>query len=273
MRKLFLKNHTSHKPFIPTQMKKIFLLSLSLAFIVHCTAQKKMKPEDTEIYSPVPPVVTPGNGSQPSSDAIILFDGTNLEKWVASDNQNSPAQWTVHDGIMTVSKDAGNIQTRDNYLDYQLHIEWMVPKDIEGSGQARGNSGLFLASTGRGDGGYEIQILDSYHNDTYVNGQCGSVYKQYPPLVNANRPPGEWQSYDVVWTAPRFYKNGSLKTPARVTVIFNGVLIQNNVALKGPTLYIGTPKYTAHGASPIKLQAHGDASKPISFRNIWLRKL
>ena len=255
-------------------MKKFFLLNLLIASVFSCIAQKKMKPEDTENYTPVPPIVTPGSqNAQPPSDAIILFDGTNLDKWVSSKNTNSNAGWDIHDGIMTVNKMAGNIQTKESFMDYQLHIEWMIPKDIEGSGQARGNSGLFLASTGKGDDGYEIQILDSYNNPTYVNGQCGSVYKQYPPLVNANRPPGEWQSYDVVWAAPRFNEDGSLKLPARVTVIFNGVLIQNNVALKGPTRYIGLPTYEPHGASPIKLQAHGDSSKPISFKNIWIRKL
>ena len=252
------------------QIFTIFATFISLC----CTAQNKMKPEETEIYSPVPPVVTPGlQSSAPPSDALILFDGSGLDKWVSSNNTDEPAAWDVHDGIITVNKKAGNIQTRESFMDYQLHLEWMIPKNIEGSGQARGNSGLFLASTGKGDDGYEIQIMDSYNNKTYVNGQCGSVYKQYPPLVNANRPPGEWQSYDVVWTAPRFNNDGSLKSPARVTVFFNGVLIQNDVALKGPTRYIGLPHYVQHGASPIKLQAHNDPSKPISFRNIWIRKL
>lgn len=255
-------------------MKLKFFTILATVISLSCTAQNKMKPEETEIYSPVPPVVTPGlQNTQPPSDALILFDGANLDKWVSAKNTNAAAGWDVHDGIMTVVKRAGNIQTKESFMDYQLHIEWMIPKDIEGSGQARGNSGLFLASTGNGDDGYEIQIMDSYNNSTYVNGQCGSVYKQFPPLVNANRPPGEWQSYDVVWTAPRFSEDGSLKSAARVTVIFNGVLIQNNVSLKGPTRYIGLPQYEAHGASPIKLQAHNDPSKPISFRNIWVRTL
>lgn len=239
-----------------------------------CSAQKKMKPEDTEYYSPVPAVVTPGvTPYAPPSDAIILFDGSGLDKWVLTDDTTKPAHWIVADGILTVNKSGGNIQTRQHFLDYQLHLEWKIPNDIEGKGQARGNSGLFLASTGKGDDGYEIQILDNYHNSTYVNGQAGSVYKQYPPLVNPNRPPGEWQTYDVVWNAPRFEKNGSLKTPAYVTVFFNGILVQNHVKLKGETRYIGLPEYHAHGAEPIKLQAHGDSSKPISFRNIWVRPL
>ena len=142
-----------------------------------------------------------------------------------------------------------------------------------GTGQGRGNSGLFLASTGPGDDGYELQIMDSYNNPTYVNGQAGSIYKQFPPLVNANFPPGTWQTYDVAWTAPRFNEDGSLKSPARVTVYFNGILIQNNTELKGQTRYIGQPSYKAYGPAPVKLQAHGDKSEPISFRNIWIRPL
>lgn len=255
-------------------MNKILLSITCLFLVTSCLAQKKMKPEETEIWSPVPKVVTPGQtNAEPPSDAIKLFDGKDLYQWVSTKDNNEPAGWFVQDGIITVNKKIGNIQTKELFIDYQLHIEWRIPEDIEGSGQARGNSGLFLASTGKGDKGYEIQILDNYNNKTYVNGQAGSVYKQYPPLVNANRPPGEWQSYDVVWTAPRFKDDGSLKSAARVTVFFNGILVQNNVQLKGETVYTGHPEYSAHGASPIKLQAHGDDSKPISFRNIWVRKL
>ncbi|HUZ59043.1 MAG TPA: DUF1080 domain-containing protein [Hanamia sp.] len=257
-------------------MKKQLLLSLAfIAGTIACAnAQQKMKPEDTEFYSPVPPVVTPGKTcGEPPSDAIILFDGKNLDKWESANDTTKKADWFVHNGIMTVNKKAGNIQTKQRFMDYQIHLEWREPKDIQGSGQARGNSGLFLASTGPGDDGYELQILDNYNNSTYVNGQAGAVYKQYAPLVNANFPPGVWQSYDVIWTAPRFNEDGSLKSPAKVTAFFNGILIQNNVKLKGPTLYIGLPHYKAHGPSPIKLQAHGDKSKPISFRNIWVRPL
>lgn len=257
-------------------MKKrlfLFLTCLPLS-VTSVLAQEKMKPEDTEYYSPVPQVVTPGKscGDAPS-DAIILFDGKNLDQWVLTNDTTKKADWFVKKGIITVNKHSGNIQTKQSFMDYQLHLEWREPKDIEGSGQARGNSGLFLASTGKGDDGYELQILDNYNNSTYVNGQAGAVYKQYPPLVNANFPPGVWQTYDVIWTAPRFNEDGSLKSPARVTAFFNGILIQNNVELKGPTRYIGIPKYKPHGPSPIKLQAHGDKSKPISFRNIWVRPL
>ena len=154
-----------------------------------------------------------------------------------------------------------------------MHIEWQIPEKITGKGQARGNSGLFLASTGGGDAGYELQILDSYNNRTYSNGQAGSIYKQYRPLVNAMRKPGDWNVYDIVFTAPRFKEDGSLFSPARVTVIHNGVLVQNNTELKGGTVYIGLPDYKAHGKSPIKLQDHGDPSEPISYRNIWIREL
>ncbi|MEP6748826.1 MAG: DUF1080 domain-containing protein, partial [Bacteroidota bacterium] len=180
---------------------------------------------------------------------------------------------TVADGILTVSKTAGNIQTKKSFTDYQLHLEWRIPSNITGEGQARGNSGVFLASTGRGDAGYEIQILDCYNNSTYVNGQTGSVYKQSIPMANACKKPGEWQTYDIFWTAPRFKDDSSVTTPAYVTVIHNGVLLQNHTALKGETVYIGKPFYKKHGPEPIKLQAHGDKSEPISYRNIWVREL
>lgn len=231
------------------------------------------KPEDTEFYEPVPPVVTPGaTCTAPPSDAIILFDGKNLDQWV-SNKDKSPAKWIVHDGIVTVSKTEGNIETKRGFKNYQLHIEWKIPENITGSGQARGNSGVFLASTGPGDDGYELQVLDNYNNKTYTNGQAGSIYKQSAPLANPNRKPGEWQTYDVAWTAPTFNEDGSLKTPAYVTVFFNGVLVQNHFELKGETRYIGKPFYKKYDAAPIKLQAHGDHSEPISFRNIWVREL
>ncbi|MCC7400460.1 MAG: DUF1080 domain-containing protein [Chitinophagaceae bacterium] len=252
-------------------MKKIFFLSVLLSS-QQIFAQGD--PKATEVWSPVPKVVTPGKYfADAPSDAIVLFDGKNLDQWESVKDSTKEAGWKVAGGIMTVDKTKGNIRTKRNFMDYQLHLEYRIPKNITGTGQARGNSGVFLASTGQGDAGYEIQILDSYNNETYVNGQAASVYKQYPPLVNACKKPGEWQTYDIVWTAPRFNEDKSLKSPARVTVFQNGVLVQNNVELKGPTLYIGTPKYTAHGASPIKLQAHGDDSAPISFRNIWVREL
>ncbi len=252
-----------------------FLCALAAASIgasAACAQAAKPRPEDTEIWKPVPRVVTPGRSDVDApSDAIVLFDGTNESEWL-SVRDHGPAQWLVHDGVLTVNKKAGNIETKRAFTNYQLHLEWQVPAGITGSGQARGNSGVFLASTGPGDDGYEIQILDSYNNATYVNGQAAAIYKQYPPLVNATRPPGEWNVYDVIWTAPTF-KGGALATPAYVTAFHNGVLVQNHVALTGPTLYIGKPAYHAHGPEPIKLQAHGDPSAPISFRNIWVRAL
>jgi len=232
----------------------------------------KPQPRDTEVWEPVPAIVTPSAANAAPSDAIVLFDGSNLSEWVNT-RDKSPAGWTVAGGVMTVHKPAGSIETKRTFTNYQLHLEWRIPEGITGADQARGNSGLFLASTGGGDRGYELQILDSFNNKTYVNGQAGSVYKQYIPLANAMRRPGEWQVYDVVWTAPTFNADGSVKTPAYLTALHNGVLIQNHVALKGETVYIGAPFYKAHGASPIKLQSHGDPSPPISFRNIWVREL
>jgi hypothetical protein len=231
------------------------------------------KPEDTEVWEPVPKVVTPGaNNTAPPSDAIVLFDGHNLDEWVTNKDK-SPAKWIVADGVLTVSKTEGNIETKRTFKNYQLHIEWKVPANITGSGQGRGNSGVFLASTGPGDGGYELQVLDAYNNKTYVNGMAGSIYKQAIPLANPSRPPGQWETYDVVWTAPTFNEDGSLKTPAYVTVFFNGVLVENHFELKGETRYIGKPFYKAYDRAPIKLQAHGDKSEPLSFRNIWVREI
>ncbi len=233
----------------------------------------KPKPEDTEIWEPVPAVVTPGaTCGAPPSDAIVLFDGKNMDEWL-SVRDKSPAKWTVADGVMTVSKGEGSIETKRSFKNYQLHVEWKVPTNITGTSQARGNSGVFLASTGPGDDGYELQVLDSYQNKTYVNGMAGSLYKQAIPLANPTRKPGEWQTYDVVWTAPTFNSDGSVKTPAYATVFFNGVLVENHFELKGQTLYIGKPFYKAYTSAPIKLQAHGDKSEPISFRNIWIREL
>lgn len=242
------------------------------------------RPEQTEVWQPAPPVVATAtgagagvpapssDGSAPPSDAIVLFDGTSLDEWVNT-LDGEPAGWAIADDVLTVVKAVGNIETRRRFRDFQLHLEWRIPENITGTDQARGNSGLFLASTGPGDAGYELQILDSYGNSTYVNGMAGAVYKQSIPLANPSRPPGQWQSYDVVWTAPRFDSGGALESPARITALFNGVLVQNDFELEGETVYIGWPRYRAHGDSPIKLQAHGDPSPPIGFRNIWVRPL
>jgi hypothetical protein len=259
---------------------KLLAFSALIAAAAPVSAQPAAAPgapkhQDTEIWEPVPKVVTPGaTDAEPPSDAIVLFDGKNLDQWVSAQDK-SPAKWTVADGVLTVNKTkgVGNIETKRSFKNYQLHVEWKIPENITGSDQARGNSGVFLASTGPGDAGYELQVLDSYNNKTYVNGQAGSIYKQAIPLANANRKPGEWQTYNVVWTAPTFQEDGSLKTPAYVTVFFNGVLVENHFELKGETLYIGKPFYKKYDRAPIKLQAHGDKSEPVSFRNIWVRDL
>jgi hypothetical protein len=253
----------------------VFAALLAVAAPLFAQDAPKAKPEDTEIWEPIPSVVTPGTpDSAPPSDAIVLFDGKNLDQWVQTSDK-SPANWTVKDGILTVKKGegGGNIETKKTFKNYQLHIEWKIPADITGSGQARGNSGVFLASTGTGDAGYELQVLDAYNNKTYVNGMAGSIYKQAIPLANPARRPGEWQTYDVIWTAPTFNDDDSLKTPAFVTVLFNGVLVENHYQLKGETRYIGQPFYKKYTSAPIKLQAHGDKSEPLSFRNIWIREL
>ena len=257
------------------QLSKSLALAILLAMVVPVYAQQAApKPEDTEVWSPEPKVVTPGAecGAAPS-DAIILFDGKNLDEWVSAQDRSAPAKWIVDSGVMTVSKGTGNIETKRTFKNYQFHMEWKVPENITGSGQLRGNSGLFLASTGPEDAGYELQILDSYNNKTYVNGMVGSLYKQAIPLANPMRKPGEWEVYDVAWTAPTFNNDGSLKTPAYATVFLNGVLVENHFQLKGETRYIGQPFYKKFDGAPIKLQAHGDKSEPLSFRNIWVREL
>lgn len=221
----------------------------------------KMVPEMTEFWEPEPKVVRPGNAAEAPSDAIVLFDGRDLSKWKAKEG-GGEAQWPVEEGVFTVGK--GDISTKEEFGDFQLHIEWSAPDKVVGKSQGRGNSGIFLQDR------YEVQVLDSYQNRTYSNGQAASIYKQHPPLVNATRPPSEWNVYDIIYTAPRFKENGSVFTPARVTVIHNGVLVQNNVQIKGPTEYIGLPEYKPHGKAPISLQDHGN---PVSYRNIWIREL
>ncbi|MBC7689645.1 MAG: DUF1080 domain-containing protein [Aquabacterium sp.] len=255
-------------------MKKVKLLTYVTAmFFTQQSMAQQGDHKATEVWEPVPKIVTTGEVTKPPSDAIVLFDGNNLDEWQSVKDSSQPASWTVAKGAVTVKKGTGNIQTKRKFMDYQLHLEWKIPAGIHGEGQGRGNSGLFLASSGGGDDGYELQIMDSYNNKTYVNGQTGSIYKQSIPLANACKKPGEWQIYDVIWTAPRFKVDGSLLSAAYVTVIHNGVLLQNHTMLTGGTRYIGAPTYKMHGALPIKLQDHGDKSEPISFRNIWIRDL
>ncbi|WNJ17510.1 DUF1080 domain-containing protein [Pontibacter sp. G13] len=220
-------------------------------------------PKATEQWEPEPEVVTPGEAnSDAPSDAIVLFDGTNLDSWKSKSGE--AVEWTMEDGAMEVKAGAGAITSKEKFGDMQLHLEWASPEVVEGKGQQRGNSGVFLM------GRYEIQILDSYENRTYSNGQAGSIYKQQPPAVNACRPSGEWQTYDIFFEAPIFGEDGQLRRPAYATVIHNGILIHHHVALKGPTQYKGLPVYKAHGDAPIMLQDHGN---PVRYRNIWARKL
>tara|TARA_R110000868_G_scaffold142045_2_gene359124 strand:+ start:6464 stop:7258 length:795 start_codon:yes stop_codon:yes gene_type:complete len=226
-----------------------------------------MKPEMTEIWEPQVSVVTPAKklGDAPS-DAIILFDGKNMDQWVSQKDVTKPAAWKiVNNDYMEVVPDAGGIQTKMQFGDCQLHIEWSAPDVVIDGGQWRGNSGVFFQNR------YELQVLDSYNNRTYSNGQAGSIYKDHPPLVNAMKTPLEWNTYDVVYTAPRFKANGLIDAPARITVFHNGVLVQNNTTINGLTLYSGLHNYpSSHGDDVISLQEHGCKTQ---FRNIWLRKL
>lgn len=225
-----------------------------------------MKPEMTEIWEPEIRIADPGDhyGDLPS-DAISLFNGTNLaEEW--TNKSGGQPGWKVENGTVTVVRGAGEIRTKKKFTDFQLHIEWRTPEVVSGESQGRGNSGIFLQEL------YEVQVLDNYNNRTYRNGQAGSLYKQHPPLVNVCRPPGVWQSYDIIYTAPVFRKDGAFLKPPCVTVLHNGIVVQNHAELRGPTAYIGIPEYGVkpHGAGSIVLQDHDN---PVSYRNIWIREL
>jgi hypothetical protein len=218
-------------------------------------------PEVTEYWDPEVRVITPG---AIPSDAIILFDGKNLDNWESA-KDGSPAKWKVADGKMTVVGKTGNISTKQKFTNYQLHIEWQSPIEPDTrKSQGKGNSGVFM------QGMYEVQVLNSYNNRTYRNGQAGSIYKQSAPMVNATSKMGEWNTYDIIYTAPKFTVNGGIDTPAYVTVIHNGVVVQNHTKIQGTTEYIGQPLNPVHGPGPISLQDHGNE---VSFRNIWIREL
>ena len=229
------------------------------------TAPRNGDPKLTEYWDPAVRIVTPGKtNADPPSDAIVLFGGKDLSKW-KSEKDGSDAKWKIEGDALVVTGGTGGILTREAFGDCQLHIEWRTPAKVVGESQGRGNSGIFLM------GKYELQVLDSYNNRTYSNGQAGSIYKQFPPLVNASRGPGEWQAYDIIFTAPVFYENGALKSPARITVFHNGGLVQNNTTIWGATQYVGTPNYEPHGAKePLMLQDHGN---PVAYRNIWIRPI
>jgi len=290
-------------------MKKLVLLFGCLVLMTSCSTSQKVMTETTaeevieviqldweelrktepykltEQWDPVPTTVTPGYFTSPPSDAIILFDGTDLSQWQNPKHEYgarmdqvesvlnarlkaqtyTPADWTVKDGAMIVKPGTGAIETKQNFGNVQLHIEWLSPYDPGKKDQLYSNSGIFFM------GLYEIQVLNSYENPTYANGQAGSLYKQHIPLVNASRPPGEWQSYDIVFNAPQFDSAGDVTRPASITAFHNGVLIQNNTELEGPCVYIGKAHYIHHpDKMPLLLQDHGDK---VRFRNIWVREL
>ena len=241
-------------------MKRLFIVLTLLATTASLFSQK---PEETEDWSRKPVKVTPARNNLPPSDAIILYSGAkDADKW--QEQNGKPCRWIATDSL-TVAPLTGSIQTKQGFGDCQLHVEWRTPSEVKGEGQGRGNSGVFLMNK------YEVQVLDSWENETYYNGMAGSVYKQYIPLVNASTPPGTWQTYDIIFTAPRFNADSTLQTPGYISVIHNGVLIQNHVELKGPTEYIGKPVYKYHDPKmPLGLQNHGN---PVSYRNIWIREL
>jgi hypothetical protein len=259
-------------------MKKSIFLAIAMAFAISASAQQpaagtypeppRMSPEMTEFWTPQPPVVTPApenDMTAPPSDAIVLL-GKNSHDFVSA-RDDSPIRWTYENGILTCVGRGGTIKTKQEFGDCQLHVEWRAPQPSEGqTSQGRGNSGVFLAG-----GRYEVQVLDNYQNETYSNGAAGSIYKQSAPLVNPIRKPGEWNTYDIIYNAPVFREeDGKLLRPGSITVIFNGVLVQNNYVLRGTTEYIGHPRMAPHGKGGIQLQDH---SNPVSFRNIWIREL
>lgn len=267
-------------------MKKIITVGLLALAFTACNQEKKetvteavetevmteaekkepTTPEETEIWQPKPKVVNVNEVRGVPSDAIILFDGSNFDQWISSVDSTA-VKWDLNeDGSMTVKDRTGDIQTKQNFGSVQLHIEWRSSTESSGSNQSKSNSGVFFQNR------YEVQILDNNDNDTYVNGQVGSVYKQAIPLAKASAPTGDWNTYDIIFHAPEFDSDGNKTKSGTVTVLHNGVLIQDHYVLEGTTEYIGWPKNDAHGKAPIKLQDHGDKSG-VSFRNIWVREL
>ena len=260
-----IKNRKSK---IVNRMSRVALFGLlftcsALFMFAQAPGTQGWAPESTEWYKPEVPAVKPGKApGQPPSDAIVLFDGTDLSQWVS--DKGEEAKWKVANGEMTVVPGAGNVRTKAYFGDIQFHIEWRIPSDVSGEGQHRGNSGIHFQKL------YEVQILDSYNNEnpTYADGTAGSIYTQSAPLVNACRKAGEWQSYDIIYMAPRFNSNGETEIPARITVLQNGVLVQNNFIIKGTTY--DESGYKPHDKLPLQLQDHGHA---VGFRNIWVREL
>ncbi len=243
-------------------------VAISMAALCGCSGiandKEPTEPEATEMWGPSPAKVAANGGGVAPSDAVVLFSGENLDAWVSRSSGGDPAWQLDNSGTMTITDGSGDIKTKQSFGSMQLHIEWRAPVSASGEGQWRGNSGIFFQER------YELQILDSFNNPTYANGQSGSIYKQTPPLVNANKAPGQWQAYDVIYHAPKFDKSGNKLKSARITVLHNGVLIQDHTEILGTTEYIGWPKNGSHGKAPLILQDHG---APVSYRNIWVREL
>lgn len=243
---------------------KISQLKLYIIFLLFWVlSYGGMFAQDNILNEVAPKVVTPGKGTAAPSDAILLFDGTNFSMWCGEDN--GEVKWKLEEGAMTVVKGSGSIYTKQSFGDCQLHIEWRTPKDVKQEGQSRGNSGVIFQRR------YELQVLDSYNNPTYFDGQAGSIYSQSPPLVNASLKPGEWQTFDVIFMAPRYTSKGELEVPPRITVFQNGILIQNNFCIKGVTMPGVT--FDVYYQDRLQLQDHGDKGNPVSYRNIWIREL
>jgi hypothetical protein len=248
-------------------MKKTALFSLGSIVVMaaaFAAAQDAWPVHDPN--RPMPKVVAPGPAGPPvpaPADAVVLFDGKDLAAW--TDAKGQPARWKVENGSMEVVQKGGDIRTVRDFGDCQLHVEWMAPSPAKGTDQDRGNSGVFLM------GLYEVQVLDCYGNKTYADGMTAAIYGQYPPLVNACRPPGEWQTYDIVFHRPRFDKDGRVLAPASMTVFHNGLVVHERAVLTGPTAHKARPPYKMHADRlPISLQDHGH---PVRYRNIWVREL
>jgi hypothetical protein len=269
------------------KMKKIIVVAVVAAVAASIPTRAQDKPKNVEVVidgvagfqdtpmqpdgrwhvhdpaRPQPPVVTPGatfsENARPPADAIVLFDGKDLSEW--TDKKGEPAPWKVEDGAMVSAK--SDIVSKKQFGDLQLHLEFREPAPGQGDGQGRGNSGVFFMDR------YEIQVLDCYTNKTYADGATGGLYGQHPALANACRPPGEWETYDIIFNVPHFGPDGEVVTPAYVTVILNGVVVQNHQAYRGSTNWKSPGKYTAHGPTgPLGLQYHNNA---VAFRNIWVR--
>lgn len=238
-------------------MKRIAVIASVCIALAACLSGVQGEEYLSGIEWAEPEVIDPGGPEKAPCDAVVLFDGTDLSQWTGAD------KWTVKDGAIIAGP--GAVQTKAVFGDCQLHVEWASAEEVTGDGQGRSNSGVFLM------GKYEVQVLDSHQNKTYFDGQCGAIYKQHPPLVNACRKPGQWQAYDIIWKAPRFDEQGNLVSPAFITVLHNGIVIQNHFELEGDTPYNRPPSYKAHSdKGPIGLQYHGN---PVRFRNIWVREL